>query len=79
MAAFVAWYNDEHQHSAIRFVTPAQRRAGSDPALLARRNRLYTAAKALHPARWSGVTRDWSPILTVRLNPQDGAARDLRQ
>jgi putative transposase len=79
VAAFVAWYNDAHQHSAIRFVTPVQRHAGSDQALLAHRNRVYAAAKARHPERWSGATRDWSPILTVRLNPQDGAARELRQ
>jgi putative transposase len=79
VAAFVAWYNDEHQHSAIRFVTPAQRHAGSDLAIPAHRDRVYAAAKARHPARWSGATRDSSLILTVRLNPQDGAARELRQ
>ena len=28
VAAFVTWYNDVHRHSAIRFVTPAQRHAG---------------------------------------------------
>jgi len=78
VAAFVAWYNDAHQHSAIRFVTPAQRHAGSDLALLAHRDRVYAAANARHPERWSGATRDWSPILTVRLNPQDGVARELR-
>jgi hypothetical protein len=30
VAAFVQWYNHEHQHSAIRFVTPAQRHDGLD-------------------------------------------------
>src|SRR3546814_8876138 len=25
---FVAWYNTEHRHSGIQFVTPAQRHAG---------------------------------------------------
>ncbi len=35
LAAFVAWYNDAHQPRAIRIVTPAQRHAGSDLALLA--------------------------------------------
>ncbi len=79
VAAFVAWYNDEHQHSAIRFVTPAQRHAGSDLALLTQRSRVYAAAKAGHPERWSGAMRDWSPILTVRPNLLDGAARELRQ
>jgi putative transposase len=35
---FVHWYNHEHRHSAIRFVTPAQRHAGLDAALLRKRD-----------------------------------------
>ncbi len=35
--AFVRWFNDEHRHSVIRFVTPKQRRAKNDVALPARR------------------------------------------
>jgi putative transposase len=27
---FVEWYNKEHRHSAIKFVTPVQRHAGED-------------------------------------------------
>jgi len=79
VAAFVTWYNDVHRHRAIRFVTPAQRHAGQDLALLAQRDAVYAAAKARQPARWSGRTRDWSPVETVWLNPQDGAALALRQ
>ena len=26
--AFVSWYNDEHRHSRIGFVTPSERHAG---------------------------------------------------
>lgn len=33
----VAWYNHEHRHSAIGFVTPAQRHAGLDETLLKQR------------------------------------------
>lgn len=32
--ALVRWYNEEHRHSAIGFVTPSQRHAGQDMALL---------------------------------------------
>ena len=32
---FVDWYNTEHQHSAIHFVTPEQRHTGEDIAVLA--------------------------------------------
>ncbi len=74
----MAWYNDEHQHSAIRFVKSVQRYAVSDLALLAQWDRVYAAAKTRHPERLSEATRDWSPILTVRLNAQDGAVREHR-
>jgi transposase InsO family protein len=79
VAAFVAWYNDEHHHSTIRFVTPAQRHDGRDVAILAQRARVYADAKAQQPARWSGATRDWSPITTVALNPQHATDGGLTQ
>lgn len=66
---FMAWYNHEHCHSRIRFVTPAQRHRGEDHDILAKRHAVYQAARAMHPERWSGETRDWSPIGTVMLNP----------
>lgn len=69
VAAFVQWYNHEHQHSALRFVTPAQRHDRRDDAILAKRAAVYAEAQARHPARWSGATRDWTPVTTVRLNP----------
>ena len=37
VGTFVHWYNEEHRHSAIQFVTPAQRHAGMDGALLRKR------------------------------------------
>jgi transposase InsO family protein len=70
VAAFVAWYNDEHRHRAIRFVTPTERHAGLDVAILAQRARVYAAANAQRPTRWSGATRNGSPIMTVVLHPQ---------
>ena len=66
---FVQWYNHEHRHSAIRFVTPGERHAGLDTALLSKRVEVYEAAKARHPERWSGTTRNWQPITVVYLNP----------
>ncbi|MFN7697029.1 MAG: integrase core domain-containing protein, partial [Deltaproteobacteria bacterium] len=33
---FVAWYNGEHLHSGIRYVTPNDRHAGRDVAILAK-------------------------------------------
>ena len=69
-ASFVRWYNFEHRHSGIRYVSPAQRHAGDDHAILAARHDLYTQARKLNPARWSGKTRNWSPIGAVTLNPE---------
>ena len=69
-AAFVHWYNVEHKHSGIRFVSPQQRHAGEDHAILGARHSLYTQAKARNPARWARNTRDWSPIGPVTLNPE---------
>lgn len=67
--AFVRWYNTVHLHSAIRFVTPDDRHAGRDVARLAQRQTVYAAAQAERPERWSGHTRNWTPILDVTLNP----------
>lgn len=69
-ASFVRWYNETHLHSGIRYVTPAQRHAGADAEILARRHRTYEAARAANPRRWSGTTRDWSVIDSVTLNPE---------
>jgi putative transposase len=69
VAAFVQWYNHVHQHSAIRFVTPADRHAGREHAILAHRDAVYADARARHPTRRSGGTRDWTPVAAVRLNP----------
>ena len=67
---FVHWYNFEHRHSGIRYVTPAQRHALQDQAILAARHQTYLQARERHPARWSRRTRDWTPIGAVTLNPE---------
>ena len=69
-AGFVHWYNVDHRHSGIRYVSPAQRHAGDDLDILAARHALYRRARELNPARWSGNTRNWSPVGAVTLNPE---------
>ena len=69
-AKFVRWYNVDHRHSGIRYVSPQQRHEGEDQAILAARHDLYVQAKQRNPARWSGNTRDWSQIGAVTLNPE---------
>jgi len=68
---FVHWYNHEHLHSAIKFVTPEQRHSGEDKDILARRKQVYQQAKLKHPERWSGEIRNWDEIGEVYLNPEN--------
>ena len=65
----VHWYNEEHRHSAIAFVTPAQRHAQTDESLLKARTEVYEKARQKHPERWSKETRDWAFTTAVHLNP----------
>ena len=68
--SFTSWYNCEHLHSAIRFVTPDARHTGQENATLASRADLYATARAKNPQRWSGKLRNWQPIGSVWLNPE---------
>lgn len=67
---FTRWYNEEHRHSGIRYVTPAERHRGEDRELLQKRDELYRQAQKAHPERWSGKTRNWQPAGSVALNPE---------
>lgn len=71
VAAFVHWYNHQHQHSGIGFVTPADRHAGLDLEILAARRRVYERARRRRPQRWSRNTRLWSRPDLVALNPEN--------
>jgi putative transposase len=75
---FVQWYNNAHRHSGIQFVTPAERHRGEDQAILAQRKAVYAAAKQRHPERWSGETRNWTPVGEVWLNPDNSAPEQAR-
>jgi len=66
----VHWYNEEHRHSAIAFVTPAQRHAELDKNLLAGRTAVYEKARQANPQRWSSQCRNWRHLDQVHLNPE---------
>jgi putative transposase len=55
----VEWYNHEHHHSAIRFVTLAQRHEGVDKKLLDQHENVYEMARTRNSRRWTGATRNW--------------------
>lgn len=66
--SFVRWYNHEHKHRNLKFVSPAERHAREDRAILARRIDVYEAARKKHPTRWRGNIRNWSLPNVVWLN-----------
>lgn len=74
----VRWYNHEHLHSAIGFVTPEDRHTGADIAILNARRLVYKRAHRAHPDRWIGHVRAWRRPNEVRLHP-DRPAIALKQ
>jgi len=69
VAAFVRWYNTRHLHSALRFVTPDDRHAGREAAILEGRREVYESARRRRPERWARGIRNWEPLGNVTLNP----------
>jgi putative transposase len=67
---FVDWYNGDHRHSAIRYVTPDERHHGREHDVLAARRELYERARSANPERWTGASRNWDPVELVTLNPE---------
>ena len=69
VAAFVEWYNHQHRHSGIKFVTPHQRHSGEAKAICRHRAQVYEQARERHPRRWSRSTRCWHQPEVVWINP----------
>jgi len=67
---FVKWYNEEHHHSSIKYVTPKQRHNAEDISILLKRKETYIAARNKRPDRWSGGIRNWDRIEEVFLNKE---------
>jgi len=65
---FTQWYNLEHRHSKLAYVTPNQRHTGQDKLILAHRRAVYQKAKNKNPEKWSGQTRKWTAPAEVLLN-----------
>lgn len=67
---FVAWYNNEHKHSGLNFLSPIERHDGLDKEIFEKRKVVYEAAKNRHPERWTKDIRNWSLEDKVFLNPE---------
>jgi len=72
--AFVSWYNTEHKHSRLNYVTPSERHNGKDAQILRQRAEVLMKHRSKRPERWSGKIRNCKPIGRVRLNPEKEAA-----
>lgn len=74
VSRFVNWYNLEHKHSRLKYVTPDERHRGLDMKILGARKSFYRLAHQQHPERWSKQLRNWDYIAEVHLNPEEEAA-----
>lgn len=68
VSEFVQWYNYEHRHSQIKYVTPMQRHTGEDKNILEKRKETYIKAKKRNPERWTKNIRNWEREDVVILN-----------
>ena len=70
VAGFVAWYNTEHLHSGIRFVTPDDRHAGRecrDPRAPPQAS--TSAPRRRRPERWTRDSATGTPVGDVDTQP----------
>jgi len=71
MANFVNWYNTEHRHSKLDYVTPHEKRFGKADKIYAKRNKLMQQIRERNPERWGKrAARHWGGSDTVFLNPE---------
>jgi transposase InsO family protein len=71
MASFVHWYNSEHLHSGVNYVTPEARHQGNDVEILLKRHAVYEEAASRTPNRWRRGIRKWQYQTAVCLNPDN--------
>lgn len=68
---FVDWYNTEHHHSGINYVTPDERHTGQDKRILEMRKQTFEEAKNRNPERWSkSKIRNWEWVEEQVLNKE---------
>ncbi|CAH1531732.1 hypothetical protein THF5H11_140044 [Vibrio jasicida] len=61
---FVEWYNNEHKHRGLNYVTPSERHAGKDSEILQKRAAVLEVRRKQNPERWSGEIRNF-PLVSM--------------
>lgn len=64
----MSWYNNEHKHSKLNFVSPSTRHVMQDKAILSKRKKVLEGAMARNPKRWPDGIRNCEAIGEVFLN-----------
>lgn len=76
-ADFADWYNTEHRHSGIGYITPDDRHHGRTTAIMAQRNDVLAAARRENPERWPNGQMKWDEYPVVYLNPDPTTRESL--
>lgn len=77
---FVTYYNTEHKHRALNFVTPLQKHTAEDIDILKNRKKLLETKRKQNPARWiNGAIRNCKPSGQVNLYPINNRTLEKHQ
>ena len=80
VAAFVAWYNGQHHHSGIGFLTPEVVHFGRAAEVLAARQVVLARAQELHPERFvKGAPTPKKPPTAAWINPPKERPGDVNR
>lgn len=74
--AFFPWYNHEHHHSGVAYLTPEAVHRGRAEEILAKRQRALDAAWACHPERFVRGAPQTAPLPSaVWINPPENRSQ----
>jgi hypothetical protein len=76
---FVTWYNEEHKHSKLNFVSPSERHMMQDGDILSNRKAVLEVAQEKNPIRWPNAIRNCHPIGAVMLTPANDPDQPARK
>ena len=66
---FAQYYNVEHRHSGLKYITPIQRHNGDYKKILENRKEILEAARAKQPERWTRGIQSCELEEEIWLNP----------